>query len=278
VLPHLNMSELSNMKHTSCSYDLQIVWALAVDSDAVLILEMFQKFNFSFKNLNAKRDIYSPAFQLVFPHLSPEANRKNLLKRFNILVQILEHKEADYSIAFHLVNEHGYDLYKDVLAKYLFHSSEYDYFLHSLKVILKQHHYNLHVHPNSIEIQLLKIASCKRYRFGIRSFVDCLEKAFGQCLLFLIFNSNHFFTWHAKSILCISKNDLRKRISKVKQCFMLYSTLVATHKIIQTRVISKLKYNIDGEAKYIDPNVATIIASFLSLVPYHNPHTLIMFA
>jgi hypothetical protein len=250
-------------------YEFEILWALAVDFDAIQVLNILTDFNFRVQrhdHLYLIRDIYGPACKLIFPHLSPEQNTNNQLKRFKLLVHKiseatncrLDLRILGRSIVLDLADDLGYDLCKDVLIRFLFpYPSSYEL-----------HH--IFKYPQVLRINLLMIAKSQKYHLGLRCFIEYNNSKYP-------FHQNYFMHLFIMSIHVLDmvslqffgdETQVRSMISKVKQCFLLYSIFFSSHKIIQNRVLANLQY----KESYLDPNVVRIIASFLSLVKYENPH------
>jgi hypothetical protein len=257
-------------------YEFRILWALAVDMNFKQILKTIafcECDDFTTSEISMIREIFAPACKLLFPHLSPSQNKSNQLLRFSYLSNKLQsysgiygsvpHPTERYSILLDLVDDLGYDMCKDVLVRFLFPgiqcSSLFDIekpfdVSMSIKWFHKSERFN-----NC----LIDIAKCKNYRWGIRCFIEYLTESSPNGM-----DKNTMMNF----IRCEDEPEL---ILKLKQCVMNYSTKFETHKIIQRRVISHLQWKIgkdDDASSFVDPYVAKLIASFLSVVPYENPH------
>jgi hypothetical protein len=273
-----------NEFHMCAIREFRIVWALAIDYDASDILFEITHWYLETNcvpTLYILREIYAPACQLIFPHLSQEENKMNQLKRFTALVQkIIYHPCNIYdtnSIVFSVVNDLGYDLCKDVLIRYLFPDLKWSRYnqLFDMSRTFDKFNSGLHLKRH----HLIDMVAYKHNRFGIRCFIEnFIETGEHTFESFKKMLPDHEANIMIRQGIVSNMKSFRKKRHRINQCFMLYSTLPKTHKIIQMKVLAQLQFKdvrekeIDSQMKYFDPNLISIIASFLSVVKYINPH------
>jgi hypothetical protein len=249
----------------TCSVlQFQIVLALAIDRGALFTFERLTQLNNSpEQDIYLIRNIYAPICNLVFPHLSPKENKKFQFKRFRFIVSRLNklfsssknsnHCQTEsYSIIFDLVENLGYHECKIFLVFYLFRYRAGGE-LFDMKSPFDESY---------MKRQLLRIVKSHNYHVGVRCFIEFIIlyrcwRSFQDVINFFLYPTDHLLHYMVKA------QTMKESIFTLKQCFITYSDLFESPKIIKTKMISKLQWKVGERVQTIDPNIANLIASFL---------------